>query len=144
MGIIVSLNTAPSSTTYVISGGPAGSLRLHTDDGTTQAVELMVVGPLAGAVHLTEVSFQVSPVEKIVGLTATVASTGMADGTIEVLSSGVVVATYNFTAITEPEIQFEGRFQCRLATDPDGFDNPWGAASSFGMYAVQGPDAAAP
>ena len=33
-------------------------------------------------------------------------------------------------------IQFEGRYQCRLATDPDGFDNLWGQDSSFGMYSL--------
>src|SRR5262249_54708565 len=33
---------------------------------------------------------------------------------------------------------------CRLATDPDPFNSPWGMNSSFGMYAVQGPDPANP
>jgi len=37
-------------------------------------------------------------------------------------------------------VRFRGNFQCRLATDPDAFDDPWGHDSSFGMYAVQGPD----
>jgi hypothetical protein len=44
------------------------------------------------------------------------------------------------TAITEPIVRFRGSFQCRLATDPDDFDDPWGHNSSFGVFAVQGPD----
>ena len=48
------------------------------------------------------------------------------------------------TAIQAPVVRFTGRFQCRLATDPDPFDHPWGEDSSFGVYAVQGPDPANP
>jgi hypothetical protein len=38
-------------------------------------------------------------------------------------------------------VRFEGRFQLRLATNSDPFDEKWGTAdSSFRLYAVQGPN----
>ena len=51
-----------------------------------------------------------------------------------------MLAAFELTAIAKPAVRFRGSFQCRLATDPDAFDDPWGQDSSFGMYAVQGPD----
>src|SRR5204863_9269754 len=66
------------------------------------------------------------------------------DVTIEAVAAADVVAQFRLTAVRNPVLRFAGRFQCRLATDPDAYDDPWGHDSSFGMYSVQGPDPAAP
>ncbi|MBL4803128.1 MAG: hypothetical protein JKY45_14685 [Emcibacter sp.] len=59
--------------------------------------------------------------------------------------NGKILGVHNTTAISSPTIQFQGRFQCRLATDPDPFDHSWGTDNSgFRAYSVQGPDAANP
>lgn len=144
MGIIISLNNTPTNCGYVTAGGSPGMLRLRTDDGTTQAVELRPAGALAAAIQLSATTVAVGPSDTTVEVRLAGASITLGDGVIEVVSAGSVIVSYTFTSITRAEIQFEGRFQCRLSTDPDGFNHPWGVASSFGLYAVQGPNPAAP
>jgi len=53
---------------------------------------------------------------------------------------GATTTALSLTAVAAPKVRFFGRFQCRLPTDPDPFDSPFGEQSSFGVYAVQGPD----
>jgi hypothetical protein len=56
------------------------------------------------------------------------------------LEGDAVVARLELTVLAEPRVRFSGRFQCRLATNADAHDHEWGtSASSFRMYAVQGP-----
>jgi hypothetical protein len=75
-----------------------------------------------------------------VSIHATTASSAINDTVIEAVAGGIVRAQFTLTAIQKPVLRYSGRFQCRLATDPDVFNDPWGHQSSFGMYAVQGPD----
>lgn len=142
LGFIITLNNAQSGG-FIVAGTP-GVLRIRADDGTTRPVQLQGAGPLAAGIGFSNPSPTVGPTDVTVELQVIGVSTAPADGIIELLDVGAVAASLSFTSVTAPEIQFEGRFQCRLATDSDGFDHPWGVASSFGMYAVQGPDPANP
>jgi hypothetical protein len=78
------------------------------------------------------------PVE--VQVLANTPSNALNDTTIEVVQGNEVRARFELTAMAAAVVRFSGRFQCRLATDPDPFDHPFGERSSFGVYAVQGPD----
>jgi len=144
VAVIITLNGAATNTAFLIGGGSEGILRLKTNGSSTVNVTLRGTGPLAGAMTFTPASLSVNGTEVSASVKVSAVSAAIADAVIEAVVGGAVVATFAFTSVTKPEMQFEGRFQCRLATDPDGFDHKWGAMSSFGMYAVQGPNAAAP
>jgi hypothetical protein len=96
------------------------------------------VAPLTLSPTTLQVSGQA--VEVQVTATSPSGSASQNDTTIEVLSGTDVVAHLDLTVIQTPAVRFTGRFQCRLPTDPDAWDDPWGTNSSFGLYAVQGPD----
>lgn len=138
------LNGAGSGQGFVIVSDQAhplpATLSMRTSDGsegdvTVQpgqaGVATLSVSP--GTVHVSG-----TPVE--VQVLATTPSSSRNDTTVEVVRGTEVLTQLELTAIQAPAVRFTGRFQCRLATDPDPFDHPWGEQSSFGLYAVQGPD----
>jgi hypothetical protein len=141
------LEGAPSGGFLIVSSaGPpiAGRLTLRTTDGSQGDVTLRVT-PISGAtLQLPTAPVHVSGTATQVDVVATAPSSRLGDTTIEVVQGPTVLASVSVTAISEPRVRFRGTFQCRLATDPDDFDDQWGHNSSFGMYAVQGPDPANP
>ncbi|MBL8814340.1 MAG: hypothetical protein JNM43_29500 [Planctomycetaceae bacterium] len=143
MALVATINGLTSGA-FLIARGPAGLLRLRTDDGSSRDVTLRAGGPLAAEIVLSTANVVAGPEDTLVEVSTSIASRFMNDATIELVVAGTVVVTIPFTSVAAPEIQFEGRFQCRLASDPDGFDHPWGVSSSFGLYAVQGPNPSSP
>ncbi len=141
------LGGAPAGSGFLIvsAGTPApAALTLRTTDGSQGEVTIRVAAGSAASVDISPAVVTVSPTATTVALTATSASAAVNDTTIEVVQGPTVLAAVPLTAITRPALRFRGTFQCRLATDPDPFDHPRGQDSSFGMYAVEGPDPANP
>lgn len=138
---------APSGEGFVVvspSDRPVPStLRLRTTDGTVAEVDL-TVRPAGAGVSVSPASVRLSGEPVDVEVLATRPSSFRNDTTIEVARGGQVVSGVDVTAISDLSVRFTGRFQCRLATDPDRYDDPWGTSSSIGMYSVQGPDPSAP
>lgn len=141
------LDGAPSGEGFVVVSSAdqqiPSTLRLRSTDGTEGDVDL-TVQPADMGVSLSPASVRLSgqPVE--VRVVATAASSFRSDTTIKVARAGQVLAELDFTAVAAPAVRFTGRFQCRLATDPDRYDDPWGTSSSIGMFSVQGPDPGSP
>ena len=144
----VTLGGAVSGSAFLIAanGGSsfATTLSLRTTDGSIGDVLIRAKASSAASLQFGATSVHVSgdPVE--VEVSAATTSGAGNDTTIEVVQGAAVLASVDLTAISAPALRFRGRFQCRLATDPDAFDDPWGHNSSFGVYAVQGPDPAHP
>ncbi|MGY1617380.1 hypothetical protein ACI797_11640 [Geodermatophilus sp. SYSU D00691] len=143
-GIEASVEGAPSGRAFlVVPEGPGQApsrLSVRTVDGSQGDVTVRVRPGSAAGVQVSPASLHVSPTVTDVALTATSPSAALNDTTIEVLQGTTVLASVDLTAVARPAVRFRGTFQCRLATDPDPFDHPWGENSSFGVYAVQGPD----
>ena len=137
MNIDIRLNGANTAQGFVIAGGRATDLVVKTTDSRSRPIQLRVTG---GSIALNPSTFEASPEPVHVQLECPAPSNVLNDHSIEVIADGEAVAEFAFTVIQSPRIQFEGRFQCRLSTDPDGFEHLWGENSSFGMYAVQGPN----
>jgi hypothetical protein len=142
------LGGAPSGSAFVIvsEGGaqvPA-KLSLRTTDGSQGDVTIRSAAGSVAALEFTPSSVHVSGTATEIAVIATTPSNNPNDTTIEVVQGPTVLASVAVTAITRPALRFRGSFQCRLATDPDPFDDQWGHNSSFGMFAVQGPDPANP
>ena len=137
----VTLGGAPSGKAFLIAGaGTPVALRLRTTDGSAGDVTLRAKAGSGATLQLAAPTAHVSGSPVTVDVTATTVSGAVNDTAVEVVQGPNVVATLELTAISAPALRFRGRFQCRLATDPDAFDDPWGHNSSFGVYAVQGPD----
>ena len=139
---------APPGSAFVIVPGNAtpipARLSLRTTDGSAGDVTIRAKPSSAAALQITPASVHITGTAVEVEVTATTPSTAPNDTTIEVVQGTTVLASIELTAVARPAVRFRGRFQCRLPTDPDAFDDPWGHNSSFGVYAVQGPDPAHP
>jgi hypothetical protein len=142
------LGGAPSGSAFVIvsEGGASvpAKLSLQTTDGSQGDVTIRSAAGSVAALQFTPSTVHVSGTATEVEVVATTPSSNPNDTTIEVVQGPTVLASVALTAIARPAVRFRGSFQCRLATDPDAFDDQWGHNSSFGMYAVQGPDPANP
>jgi hypothetical protein len=142
------LNGVGSGQGFVIVSGAAeprpATLSLRTLDGSEGDVRLRASPASAAAVAVSPDTVHVSGQPVAVQVRATSASHAQNDTTLEVVRGADVLGRLELTAIEAPLVRFAGRFQCRLPTDPDPFDHPWGESSSFGVYAVQGPDPANP
>jgi hypothetical protein len=142
------LGGAASEKAFVIvSAGEAqipAKLSLRTTDGSQGDVTIRSASGSVAALQFTPSSVHVSGTATEVAVVATTPSSNPNDTTIEVVDGPTVLASIALTAITRPALRFRGSFQCRLATDPDSFDDQWGHNSSFGMFAVRGPDPANP
>jgi hypothetical protein len=143
-GLEVTLNGQTAGAGFVIMSTPAqpipATLSLRTSDGSEADVTLRPAASSAATLSLTPNAVHVAAQAVAVQVTATTPSHSQNDTRIEVLRGPDVVAHLDLTVIQTPAVRFTGRFQCRLATDPDAWDDPWGTNSSFGVYAVQGPD----
>lgn len=121
-----------------------GELTLQGITGKPVEVQLRTGAGSHGQIEFEATSVQVAEVPIIVPIWCSDASDVLNDTIVEVCAESLVIATLNFTVVREPTLRLTGRFQCRLATDPDPFDHQWGNASSFGSYSVRGPDVANP
>lgn len=142
VAVELALNGLPSGQGFVLVGSPA-VLTIRTTDGGGGRVSVAAGERNGGHITVSPSVVQLSgdPVE--ITVEAGAASVAQNDTVLEI--QGVATTTtFELTAIAEPALRFAGRFQCRLATDPDPFDSPFGEQSSFGVYAVQGPDPAHP
>jgi hypothetical protein len=117
-----------------------GRLTLRTTDGSQGEVTVRAAAGSAATVQVSPGTVEVSGTPTEVELVATTPSSAVNDTTIEIMQGPAVLASISLTAVARPAVRFRGTFQCRLATDPDAFDHPWGVDSSFGVFAVQGPD----
>jgi hypothetical protein len=144
----IRLNGAPSGEGFVIVSTAAPSLpatlSLRTTDGSAGDVTVRQGPGSAGTLTFSPTTVHVSGNPVSVQVLAGTPSQAEGDASVEIVQGNTVVAQFSLTAIEAPAVRFAGRFQCRLATDPDAFDDPWGTNSSFGVYAVQGPDPANP
>jgi hypothetical protein len=144
----ITLNGAADGAGFVIVSSAArprpAVLTLRTTDGSTGEVTLRVSPAGAGDLTFSPATVPVSGTPAEVEVLAATPSAARNDTAIEVLEGTRVLARFTLTTIETPSVRFTGRFQCRLATDPDPFDHPWGEKSSFGVYAVEGPDPAHP
>jgi hypothetical protein len=142
----LTLNDQPSGAGFVIASPAAqpisAILRVRTTDASEGSVTVRLSATSVATLTLSPTTLQVSgqAVEVQVTATSPSGSASQNDTTIEVLSGTDVVAHLDLTVIQTPTVRFTGRFQCRLPTDPDAWDDPWGTNSSFGLYAVQGPN----
>jgi hypothetical protein len=139
------LGGTPGSAFLVVGDPPApGRLRLRTTDGSQGEVTVRAAAGGVATLDVVPAVVTVSSAPTDVAVTATTMSTALDDTAIEVVSGATVLASVTLTAVARPAVRFRGAFQCRLATDPDAFDDPRGHDSSFGMFAVEGPDPAHP
>lgn len=128
------------------SGGHVyfGTLSLRITAGADVDIVLRTATASANPVFFDSTAVHVTAAPVTVKLHATTGSAAVNDTVIEAVSGSTVLAQLTLTVVQKPVLRHSGRFQCRLATDPDPFNHPWGVNSSFGMYAVQGPDPAHP
>ena len=128
------------------SGGQvfSGKLSLRVTSGADVDVNLRSGAASATTVFFDTPAVHVTAAPTTVNVHAATASSALNDAVIEAVSGATVLASFSLTVVQKPTLRFSGRFQCRLATDPDPFNSPFGMNSSFGMYAVQGPDPANP
>lgn len=140
MRVELKLNGAASDQGFVVAGGNGVELTAAATDGAEVEVELRAAGPAASNIKIAPTALRTGQRGAVARIESSGLSTARSDHAVEAVVAGAVVGRLAFTSVHSPQIQFEGRFQCRLATDPDGFGHPWGEDSSFGMYAVRGPD----
>ncbi len=120
----------------------SGTLTLRVTAGPDVNIVLRTAATSATPVFFDNASIHVTAAPTTVKLHATTGSAALNDTIIEAVSGTTVLSQLTLTVVQKPVLRYSGRFQCRLATDPDPFNHPWGVNSSFGMYAVQGPDPA--
>lgn len=134
----ITLGGAASGEGFVLVGHPA-ALSIRTTDGSSGQVTVRVGQADGGHITVSPGTVHVSGDPAQVTVEAGAASGAQNDTVVEIVA-GATTTAFQLTAVAQPTVRFTGRFQCRLATDPDPFDSPWGEQSSFGVYAVQGPD----
>jgi hypothetical protein len=139
---------APSGSAFLIVSEGAtpitARLSLRTTDGSQGDVAIRAAPAGGASLQISPTSVHVSGTSTEIDVVATTPSAAPNDAAIEVVQGSTVLASVVLTAISRPALRFRGSFQCRLATDPDPFDHPRGKDSSFGVYAVEGPDPANP
>ena len=146
--IKIRLNGAASGEGFVIVSTPEqplpAILTIRTIDGSEADVVLQVRNSSGASVECAPRSVHVSGEPTAVEVRATSASAARNDTAVAVVRGTDQLSLFELTAIAAPLVRFTGRFQCRLATNPDPYDHPWGERSAFGTYAVQGPDGVEP
>jgi hypothetical protein len=121
-----------------------GFLTVTPEPGETGELRLSTAADSAVDVNFdtTGVNLAAGPVAIAVSISS---SGALRNDTVIELLRGAAATRFQLSAIKKPTLRFAGRFQCRLATDSDRFDSPFGEGnSSFGSYAVSGPDIANP
>lgn len=138
------LNGAPSASAFVVVGSAdtalTSVLTIRTLDNSAGDVAVRAAADNAVALTITPEAIKVSDRPVQVSIQADQGSGAPNDTTIEIVQGATVVDRLTLTTIEAPRLIFSGRFQCRLATDPDPWDHSWGINASFGSFAVEGPD----
>lgn len=143
MAILVRINGNDSGEGFlVVSNGGEDfpvAVGLRTDDGTTVNATLQMA-PGGASVVLSETAVTISPVETFVDIHATGASAARNDTVLQVLVAAVVQASFNLTAVADPQILFRGRFQSRFATDGDPYNHATGGVAGWTWTLAGEPD----
>jgi hypothetical protein len=142
----IHLNGAATGEGFVIVSDPAqplpATLSLRTADGSAGKVECRPAPGSVATLSISPATVHVSGTPVAVQVLAITPSEGQNDTTVEVVQGHDVLSRFDLSAIAAPRVRFKGRFQIRLATNADAFDEEWGTgASGFRMYAIQGPNA---
>lgn len=129
MAVLISLNDnsagdgfllAPLDSTY------DAQIKLRTDPATASTVvtlhsvaasDVTLPGP-AGLVFSTLGPVTITPVDTIIAVHAMMQSNSRGDTVIQVREAGIPVANFIITSITNPVVNFSGRFEARFATAP--------------------------
>lgn len=142
MGILIRVNGSLLSGGFIIAPDGARTfpvpVGLQTDDGST--VNAVVQQAAGGATLVfSQTTVTISPAETFVDVHATSASGARDDTVLQVAVGGVTQASFNLTAIQNPEVWFKGRFEARFATAGDFYNHPRGSAG-FTFALIGEPD----
>jgi hypothetical protein len=99
-------------------------LKISTNDGSTVTATIDAT-PNGTGVTLPGGNISIGPSGVTFPIFATAVSAARGDTVINV-HVGAVKTTFALTAISSPEIWFQGRFEARFATDGDYYNNPRG------------------
>lgn len=115
-------------------------LGLATDDGTTVDDEIQVSAQGAGIV-LSQTNITVGSGGSTVSVHAISPSLVRNDTTLNILVGGVLEGSISLTAISNPRVWFDGRFEVRFATGQGFYNDPRGNPDGTGrgwMWALEG------
>jgi hypothetical protein len=142
MAIVVEVNGNQSGEGFLIAPSHdktfAVPVGLMTDDGSSTRVKLRAEGVANIAVDQSDIT--VTPTEQFVNIHATSASSFRNDTVLKVLTGPTVDTVFGLTAITLPQIWFEGRFQARFATDEDFYNEKRGTPNGWNFTLEGEPD----
>jgi hypothetical protein len=134
MAIVISANGSNAGDGFLIAPDSGRTfsvpLSLSTNDGSTVTATIDAT-PNGAGIALPPGNFNISPAGTILQIFATQASAARGDTIINV-HVGAVTTSFKLTAIANPEIWFQGRFEVRFATDNDWYNDPkgtWGAGN---------------
>jgi hypothetical protein len=134
MGIVISVNGSAAGDGLLVAPDAGRTfsvpLSLSTDDGSTVSATINAA-PNGAGVTLPGGAISIGPTATVISINATAVSNSRGDTVINV-QVGAAKTTFSLTAITNPEIWFQGRFEVRFATDNDWYNDPkgtWGAGN---------------
>jgi len=100
-------------------------LSLSTNDGSTVSATIDAT-PNGGGIAVPGGSISIGPSPTVLHIFATAASASRGDTVINV-HVGAVETSFSLTAISSPQIGFQGRFEARFATDGDYYNDARGS-----------------
>ena len=115
-------------------------IEISTKDGNNRTVQLALTGDTAAVeISETEVSVGADPVVvEIMGIRQSTTRNGTV---INITIGGARMHMLNVTVISDPRINYDGRFEVRFATNNDAYNNPRGNPDGTGdgwMWALEG------
>jgi hypothetical protein len=140
MTVIININGNSNGEGFLIA--PSGSkifpfpVGLRTADGSHVDANLRIA-PGGANIEFQQTNVTISPVESFALLHATTASHHRNDTILEVIVNGEVISSFNLTVITFPQIWFKGRFEVRLATRGDFYNEKRGTSKGW-TFALEG------
>jgi hypothetical protein len=108
-------------------------LSLSTNDGSTVSATIDAT-PNGAGITLPGGNVSISPSPTVISIFATAVSASRGDTVINV-HVGAVTTSVSLTAISNPQISFQGRFEARFATDGDYYNDgrgTYGTGSASG------------
>src|SRR3712207_3732250 len=111
MTIIVSVNGNKSGEGFLIA--PLGTQKFQVPlglrtDGATCVDAALRVRPAGAGIAFEQTNFTITETEKFTNIYATSASSFRNDTVLEILADGAILASFNLTAVTSPQIWFKG------------------------------------
>ncbi|ETW94719.1 MAG: hypothetical protein ETSY2_49325 [Candidatus Entotheonella gemina] len=129
MAILITLNGAETAKGILIApfGGSTfpAKLGLRSDDGKTYSVDIEASDGGAD-IELEQTTVEVGEEEVFVNLHATAASMARDDTILRILNEGSIEAALPITAVENPRIFFDGRFETRFSTGAGFYNAPRG------------------